>query len=159
VLIYDDDHYFMGGALAERLLLAGHRVVYVTPAESISSWSAMTNEHEFIQQRLRSLGIETRFAQSLLRVGRNSLTTGNVYDAGQNEHDFSGLLLVTSREPNDDLFQSVRANNTTRIGDCLVPSSIADAVYSGHKFAREYGEDPLQVVPRRERAVLYAAAN
>jgi len=158
VLIYDDDHYFMAGALAERLLLAGHRVIYVTPAESISSWSAMTDEHEFIQQRLLSMGIETRFAQSLARIGNGSLTTRNIYNADETEHDFDCLLLVTSRTPNDSLFRSVPAAGAKRIGDCLVPSSIADAVYSGHKFAREYGEDPLQLVPRRERAVLHATS-
>jgi dimethylamine/trimethylamine dehydrogenase len=158
VLIYDDDHYFMAGALAERLLLAGHRVVYLSPAESISSWSAMTNEHEFIQQRLRSLGIETRFAQSLLRVDYDSVTTKNIYDADQSEHDFNCLLLVTSRKANDSLFQQLPPGSATRIGDCLVPSSIADAVYSGHKFAREYGEDARQLVPRRERSVLLSAA-
>jgi dimethylamine/trimethylamine dehydrogenase len=154
ILIYDDDHYFMAGALAERLLLAGHRVIYVTPAESISSWSAMTNEHEFIQQRLLSLGIETRLAQNLLRIGKDSLTTGSIYNADETEHNFSCLLLVTSREPNDNLFQQLPAGSAKRIGDCLVPSSIADAVYRGHKFAREYGEDPAQLVPRRERTVL-----
>jgi len=156
VMIYDDDHYFMAGALAERLLLAGHRVTYVTPAESISSWSVMTNEHEFIQQRLWSLGIETSFAQSLVRIENGSLTTRNIHNADETRHDFLCLLLVTSREPNDSLFQSVPAAGARRIGDCLVPSSIADAVYSGHKFAREHGEDPLQLVPRRERAVLHA---
>jgi len=155
VLIYDDDHYFMAGALAERLLLAGHRVIYMTPAESISSWSVMTNEHEFIQQRLLSMGLESRFAQRLVRIGNGSLTTRNAYNADESGHDFNCLLLVTSREPNDSLFQQLPAASAKRIGDCLVPSSIADAVYSGHKFAREYGEDPLHLVPRRERAVLH----
>lgn len=37
----------------------------------------------------------------------------------------------------------------TRIGDCLVPSHIADAVFSGHRFAREFGAAPTIV--KRER--------
>jgi dimethylamine/trimethylamine dehydrogenase len=114
----------------------------------------MTNEHEFIQRRLLSLGIETRFAQTLERVDDGSLTTRNIYNADENRHDFDGLLLVTSRETNDELFRQLPATKASRIGDCLVPSSIADAVYSGHKLAREYGEDPLQLIPRRERAVI-----
>ena len=40
----------------------------------------------------------------------------------------------------------------TRIGDCLAPSSIADAVHSGHRYARLLGEPDLP--PRRERAPL-----
>ena len=31
VLIYDDDHYYMGGLLAEVLMKAGHRVLFATP--------------------------------------------------------------------------------------------------------------------------------
>ena len=32
ILLYDDEHYMMAGALAEKFLLAGHRVKYLTPA-------------------------------------------------------------------------------------------------------------------------------
>jgi dimethylamine/trimethylamine dehydrogenase len=158
ILIYDDDHYFMAGAIAERLLLAGHRVTYVTPAESISSWSAMTNEHEFIQQRLLSMGIETRFAQNLVSIENDRLTTRCIYSGNELEQVFSCLLLVTSREPNDQLYHQLPSSRARRIGDCLVPSSIADAVYSGHRFAREYGEDPQQLTPRRERALLQSGS-
>jgi dimethylamine/trimethylamine dehydrogenase len=38
----------------------------------------------------------------------------------------------------------------SRIGDCLSPSHIADAVYSGHRFAREFDE-PKSAIVRRER--------
>ena len=158
ILIYDDEHYFMAGALAEKFLLAGHAVTYVTPATSISCWSAMTNEHEFIQQRLLSLGIETRFAQTLLRIDGDALVTRCIYSNRVSEHPCSNLLLVSGREPYDTLFRELEGVGATRIGDCLVPSSIADAVYSGHKFAREYGEDPARLVPRRERALLQPAA-
>lgn len=159
IVIYDDDHYFMAGALAERLLLAGHRVSYVTPAASISSWSAMTDEHEFIQQRLSSMGIETAFTQSLLRIGKDSITTKCTHSGLETEREFGALLLVTSREPDDRLFHQLPRGSASRIGDCLVPSSIADAIYAGHRFAREHGADPRQLVPRRERAILQAFAS
>jgi dimethylamine/trimethylamine dehydrogenase len=158
ILIYDDDHYFMAGALAERFLQAGHRVSYMTPAESISSWSAMTNEHEFIQQRLLSMGIKTIFTQSLLAIDNNRLLARDIHSGIETEHRFSSLLLVTSREPDDSLFQQLPSGSARRIGDCLVPSSIADAVYSAHRCAREYGEDPQRLAPRRERAMLQATS-
>jgi len=159
VLVYDDDHYFMAGALAEQLLAAGCRVRYVTPAGCISSWTAMTNEQDFIQRRLLSMGIETVFGQVIAALDGNRLSTRCIYGGAIAEYDFDSLLLVTSREPDDALFHSLPAGNATRIGDCLVPSSIADAVYAGHRFAREYDEDSATLLPRRERSRLLALAN
>ena len=64
------------------------------------------------------------------------------------------LILVTGRVPDDRLYHELSATprpfTLSRVGDCLQPSSIADAVYSAHRFAREFGEVPV-AVPRRER--------
>ena len=153
ILIYDDEHYIMAGALAEKFMLAGHRVTYLTPATTISSWTAMTDEQEFIQAKLLSMGITTGLAQKIEQINKNTLYTNCIYTDESFEHDFDNLILVTGRESNADLFNQLSIP-AFRIGDCLVPSSIADAVYSGHKFAREYGEDPALLVPKRERALL-----
>jgi dimethylamine/trimethylamine dehydrogenase len=153
VLIYDDEHYMMAGALAEKFLLTGCRVKYLTPATTISSWTAMTDEQEFIQTRLLSLGVEVVFAQKINRVTQGILTTSCIYSGQISEHETDNLLLVTGRKPNDELYRELSID-TVRIGDCLVPSSIADAVYSGHKFAREYGENPARLVAKRERAMI-----
>jgi len=153
ILLYDDEHYMMAGALAEKFLLAGHRVKYLTPAATISSWTAMTDEQEFIQARLLSMGIEVGFTQKIERVAEGILNTSCIYSGNSFTHDFSNLILVTGRKPDDELFNEL-AIAAVRVGDCLVPSSIADAVYAGHKFAREYGEDPAQLVAKRERAMI-----
>ncbi|HKJ51650.1 MAG TPA: FAD-dependent oxidoreductase, partial [Gammaproteobacteria bacterium] len=154
VLIYDDDHYFMAGALAEQLLQAGRRVRYLTPAATISSWSAMTNEQDFIVRRLLPMGIEAVFNRVAETIEPGRLITRGIYGGDTEDHEFDSLLLVTSRRPEDDLFERLQHGTATRIGDCLVPSSIADAVYSGHRFAREFGEDPASLLPRRERSRL-----
>jgi dimethylamine/trimethylamine dehydrogenase len=48
-------------------------------------------------------------------------------------------------------FVSVR-----RIGDCKAPGLIAHAVFDGHRAARELGEDPRNIIVRRERVVVDA---
>ena len=58
VLIYDDDHYYLGGCLAEHLRNAGHAVTLVTPAPVVSSWTGYTHEQHRIQARLLELGVE-----------------------------------------------------------------------------------------------------
>ncbi len=57
VVIYDDDHYVMGGALAERCTLLGCTVALVTPAPEVSYWTRFALEQERIEKRLRSLGV------------------------------------------------------------------------------------------------------
>jgi dimethylamine/trimethylamine dehydrogenase len=51
VLVYDDDHYTMGGALAERLRRQGHEVHLVTPAVKVSEFTDMTTRvrHQMTQ--------------------------------------------------------------------------------------------------------------
>ena len=52
VVIYDDDHYYMGGVLAELLADNGCQVSLVTPAPLVSYWSQFTLEQERIQQQV-----------------------------------------------------------------------------------------------------------
>ncbi len=153
VLIYDDEHYFMAGALAERLLTEGRRVVYVTPATKISAWTEMTDEQAFIQRRLLELGLEVGFGRQLKRVERDRFVSECIYTGSERSDEYSALLLVTGREPVDGLYHDLDGA-AIRIGDCLVPSSIADAVYAGHRCAREFGEDPATLAARRERVHL-----
>ncbi len=69
--------------------------------------------------------------------------------------------MVTARLPGDGLYHELTENSdaltragirsVTRIGDCLAPGTIAAAVYSGHRFARELDQPAPDGVPfRRE---------
>ena len=78
----------------------------------------------------------------------------------------ASLLLVTSRLPNDALYQELLARtddckaagikSVECIGDARAPGLIAHAVYAGHRYARELDE-PGGAVPFR-REVLGAQA-
>ena len=67
------------------------------------------------------------------------------------------MVLVTSRNSNDALYHELAADedalasagvtSITRIGDCLAPSTIAAAVYAGHRYAREIDNPPPDGVP------------
>ena len=59
VVVFDDDHYYLGGVLAELLAGEGRQVTIVTPAGRIvSAWSVNTMEQPRIQRRLLELGVE-----------------------------------------------------------------------------------------------------
>ncbi len=47
----------------------------------------------------------------------------------------------------EDALASACITSLTRIGDCLAPSTIAAAVYAGHRLAREIDSPPLDGVP------------
>ena len=56
VVIFDDDHYYMGGVLAELLAKEGYEVTLATPAADVSNWTHATLEQARIQKRLLQLG-------------------------------------------------------------------------------------------------------
>jgi dimethylamine/trimethylamine dehydrogenase len=164
LLIYDDEHYAMGGALAEKWLAAGLEVTYVTPDSMISALAQMTDEQFFIKKRLMELGVRPIFSHALQEAKRGEARLACVYTGREMTLSFAGLVLVTGREPERALYDELMAageslsaagiKSVTRIGDCLVPSSIADAVHGGHRYAREL-EGPLTNMPlRRERPAL-----
>ncbi len=144
VVIFDDDHYYMGGVLAERCVEAGLKVTLVTPAASPSAWTANTLEALPIARRLARLGVAVVPNTNIrsFRVGRAILVSQLTGAASQCEA--RSLIAVTARLPNDHLHVELEAHlgdsgmgRVRRVGDCYGPGTIQAAVYSGHKFARE----------------------
>jgi dimethylamine/trimethylamine dehydrogenase len=76
------------------------------------------------------------------------VTTECAFTGDTRDIDASNVVIATSREPQDDLFYELADEvNITRIGDCLAPGTIATAVYSGHRYARELDTEVLVPVP------------
>jgi dimethylamine/trimethylamine dehydrogenase len=151
-VIYDDEQYFMAGALAERLALAGHEVHYVTTAAVASSWTVLTNEQDFLQARLIEAGVAIHPLKVLKSQESGEVRLACVYTGREEALPCGTLILCTGRLPESNLRDDLAAQGipATRIGDCLAPSSIADAVHSAHRYVRLLGEPDLP--PRRERA-------
>jgi dimethylamine/trimethylamine dehydrogenase len=89
---------------------------------------------------------------TLASVNDGSVTIESAYTGAAREVEAASAVMVTSREPVDDLFHSLKDRSSIqRIGDCLAPGTIATAVYSGHRYAREADvETPTGVPFRRE---------
>ncbi len=154
IVIYDDDHYFMGGALSERFRKMGHEVTFATPAPLVSSWTQMTDEQAFIEQRLREIGVEMATRRKLIAAEADAAIFEHC--GTLERHRFDTLVLVTGRLPDTRLHEALIAGDwrgsgirsVTQIGDCLAPSSIADAVFSGHRYARRLDSVEPEVVGR-----------
>jgi len=138
VVVYDDDHYYIGGVVAEALRLAGLDVTLVTPANEVSTWTNHTTEQFRIQERILRLGIVVTTGTALARVQSGSVTLESLHTGRKWESEAASIVMVTSREPQDSLFQGLSGRIAIdRVGDCLAPGTIATAVYSGHRYARE----------------------
>ena len=138
VVVFDDDHYYIGGVIAESLRHAGIDVTLVTPANEVSTWTRHTEEQHRIQASILRLGITVETGTTLASVQEGSVTLESVHTERTREIDARSVVMVTSRTPVGDLFNTLSGRlPVQRIGDCLAPGTIAAAVYSGHRYARE----------------------
>ena len=161
VVIFDDDHYYMAGALAEKLRAAGHDVTYVTPAADVSHWTHNTMEQARIQTRLIEMDVTIIPLHNISEVRADSIDLACIYTGSTRDIPCGTFIPVTMREASDTLYADLTAlggpwKSLTRVGDCLAPGTIAAAIYSGHKFAREFGEPAPQGVPFKRELPLLA---
>jgi dimethylamine/trimethylamine dehydrogenase len=155
-VIYDDDHFYMGGVLAELLAEQGCNVSLVTPAPMISYWSQFTLEQERIQHRLMKLGVKLYPRHVLSEIEKDCVRLVNTISGEGIEVSRDGVVLVSDRVSNDLLYYALTPALSRRereiqslrvIGDAEAPNIIAQAVFSGHLAAREFEEAKVEGTP------------
>jgi len=162
VVIYDDDHFYLGSLLAEKLRLAGNEVLLVTSAACLSPATIPSLEQSRIQTRALTLGIELLVSHEVSGFDGNAVEISCTYTGKTRTRDCKTLIPVTAREPRDKLYLQLSADNErlaragiqslTRIGDCAAPGVIAQATFAGHRYARELGSKSSEVL--RDRVVI-----
>jgi dimethylamine/trimethylamine dehydrogenase len=165
VVLYDDDHYYMGAVLAEKLQASGLEVTLVTPAGTVGDWSFNTVEQVRTQRRLLNLGVHILTAKTVSGFDGDKAEITCIYTGKSYDQTASAIVLVTARRPNDELYRQLTAVPETlaasgikqveHIGDCRAPGIIAAAVYAGHRAAREMDTTDTGAFSfRRERVVV-----
>lgn len=157
VLVYDDDHYYMGGVLAELLAVNGCEVTLMTPASTISAWTEFTLEQDRIYKRLLDLNVTLLPHHVLASHSLRTAAVSHVITNAETTLDCDSIVLVTERFPNDSLYHELRPaledgrfKSLRLIGDAEAPGIIAQAVFSGHLAARGFDEFiDLDVTPFR----------
>ena len=147
VLVWDDDHYYMGGLMAEVLADMGCETHYMTPACEVSTWTRATMEQHFIQARLLEKGVKVHPFANLDTVGDGGVTASCAFTGRTEEVEADAVVLVTSRASEDRLARDFEARaadwsdagieSVVTIGDALAPATIAHAVYAGRRYAEE----------------------
>lgn len=158
VVVYDDDHYYMASVIAEVLVAEGCQVVFVTPESDVAYWSAATLEQRHVKTSLLKGGVEIIRDRIISKVGVEAVDLECVYTGAIRQIEADAVICVTSRTPNDKLMVELTSvqdrwadaglKSVTAIGDCFNPATIAMAVQSGHRYARNLGQ-PVQL-PKRD---------
>jgi dimethylamine/trimethylamine dehydrogenase len=154
VLVFDDDHYYMGGVVCEALVAAGRKVTLATTAFLASAWTDNTAERARIQARLLQLGVRIEANTDLVELASEEATLACVFTGTRRTIQAASTVMVTARLSRDGLYRELEDRiDITRIGDCLAPGTIAACVRAGHEYAREIDADPTNdIVVRRETA-------
>lgn len=162
VIVYDDDHYYMGGVLAELLAREGFDVTLITPASEASTWMRNTMEQHFVQARLLNAGVRVIAQQGIAGVTATGIDLACVYTGKPTHCAADAVVLVTARLPEKSLLAALAARRSewadagirsvVAIGDALAPGTIAAAVFGGRRYAEEFDipYDPDKPPFRRE---------
>jgi len=147
-VVFDDDHYYLGAILAEKLRADGLEVTLVTPADRASAWTVNTLEQHIIQKRLLEMGVAIIAHHNVVEFDGTRANLECVFTGRRSSAPAFSIMTVTSRLPNAALADALEASpdalaaagivSVTSIGDCWAPSTIAAAVYAGHRYAREF---------------------
>src|SRR5580704_10540023 len=104
-VIFDDDHYYMGGVLAEKCVNAGLPVTLVTPAAIPSAWTANTLEALPIARRLVRLGVEIVPYTNIQGFDGQRVLLANGLTGAVIERETRAVIAVTARLPVDGLYE------------------------------------------------------
>jgi dimethylamine/trimethylamine dehydrogenase len=136
VAVLDGEGYLVGAACAEHGLALGRRVTYHSPFDRVGPLLDETLEGVLLRPRLTAAGL----ALAPLPAGLHELAADVVVDARR-------------RLSNDALYHALAADPgdvdaVYRVGDCVAPRILADAIFDGHRLAREIdGDDPAVARP------------
>ena len=146
VVLFDNDSYVVGGCIAEKLAREGQDVTLVTPFAQVSPWTQWTIELPHVQRRLIEAGVRIVANHNLTAIGDGTVEVAGVHGEPARTIEAATVVLVTMREPNDALYQSLRDDRDVldaagirslrAIGDCHAPGLLSEAVFSGHEAAR-----------------------
>ena len=165
VAVVDYEGYFTATAIAEQLRGEGFEVTFVTSHESVSPYSDQTLEGRPVRQRLHDLGVAVHRGVAVERIAEGGVALEGEFGV-RSELAVDGVVLITQRLSDDALYQELAADPDALaaagidglylIGDCVAPRLIADAIFDGHRLAREIdSDDPSQPLPYlRERPLI-----
>jgi len=162
VTVYDSDGYFTAPGIAEFLMKEGFDVELVTSHRVVSPISDGTLEGSMLRKHLHRVGVHIHRGVTASDFSSGVLSGVDEFDQPWQTATDS-LVLVTQQESLDSLYHQLSSDQDAlaeagiegvyRVGDAVAPRMISEAVFDGHRLAREIDSaEPASPAPYlRER--------
>jgi 2,4-dienoyl-CoA reductase-like NADH-dependent reductase (Old Yellow Enzyme family) len=122
--------------LKNRFYQVPHCTGFVTSFSEVSAFSHETLEQDLLRRRLHEVGVRIHLGVTLEVTQR-----------------LSNEALYLELKEDEEALRAEGMEAVYRVGDCVAPQLIADAIFDGHRLAREIdAENPaVPLTWRRER--------
>lgn len=160
VVVYDAEGFVVAAAVAEQLRAEGYAVSIVTPFPVVSPVSDDTLEGAFLRQHLHDQGIAFHPEVTIHTVQSRAVLGHTAYGDDWRMDEVTGVVLVTQQRSERALYDELMARPEALeeagiravhlIGDAAAPRLPSEAVFDGHRLAREI-EMPDALAPRSWR--------
>lgn len=186
VVVLDGDGHFTGISMVELAADLGKKVTLVTGMSDPAEYSQFTLEVQNNKRLLHEIGVPIFLNHWVESYENGKLTLSYSLRHGwaltdpepgkmpRREGtdvivlDADAVILVTSRVPNHELFMELKQRRGEwekhgiqaiyRAGDCHAPRQISDAIFDGHRLAREFdSEHPQYPLPWIRERQLWGA--
>jgi 2,4-dienoyl-CoA reductase-like NADH-dependent reductase (Old Yellow Enzyme family)/thioredoxin reductase len=148
IVIVDDfgDHASLG--VAHLLANAGKKVSIVTTDLFVGRVASETFEVPFIYYpQLLAVGVELIPSSTVERITEQGVEIVDVYTRATRKIPADTVILNMLRKSEDGLYNALRAEGVSvkRIGDCVAPRQIDEAVYEGMTLGLELEQAALTI--------------
>jgi 2,4-dienoyl-CoA reductase-like NADH-dependent reductase (Old Yellow Enzyme family)/thioredoxin reductase len=150
VVIVDDLGDTIATALAITLAEAGHEVELVTAHLNVAAGTVLTVDLPWLMPRIVAAGVKVATQSVLGEIGEGEVTVASIWgEVPTRRVAVDTVVLCMLRKSNAELFDSILAagGSAHRVGDCLAPREVDEAVYEGMQAGLAIGVDAPTPVP------------
>ncbi|WP_396909175.1 NAD(P)-binding protein [Mycolicibacterium sp.] len=140
VAVVDDSVEYVGLGLAEFLADRGKTVEIVSRHLAVGADTVTTGDIGHLYPRVRSKGVTITAQHYVAELANGVATIAEVWGGTQHDITVDSVVLNMQRFPRLELFAELSERfegPIHRIGDCLAPRHIDEAIYEGEQIGRE----------------------
>lgn len=139
VVIVEESEEYTGLGLAELLAEAGKQVEVVSRHLTVGANLVTTGDLGHLYPRVVGLGVTVTAQHFVAEIADGEATIASIWGGGEHRTGLDSIVLNMSRSPERGLFDELRGRfggEIHRIGDCLAPRHVDEAIYEGEQVGR-----------------------